>query len=310
MPTSIALKDQNKDGTYEADLVVPFGNYQYLFVNGNTTQEAENLPNDCTVAGANGKQNRDLQFNSAQDQPGVYCFNSCTACSPSAAFDFDTHWWNDAVFYEIFVRSFYDSNGDGIGDFKGLMDKLDYLNDGDPDTHDDLGITGIWLMPIMKSPSYHGYDIQDYNATEPDYGSMQDFENFLEAAHQRGIKVIIDMVMNHSSNQHPWFTQSANNTGGYRDWYVWSPANPGFLGPWGQTVWFPRGGNYYYGLFGSGLPDINYRDTALKNAMFDVVNFWLDKGVDGFRLDAIKYLVEDGTDVREYPGNISISCRN
>ena len=294
-PTSITMKDQNKDGTYEVDLIVPFGSYQYLFVNGNTTQGAEALPVDCTSFGSNGKQDRVLNFNSAQDNPGVYCFNSCSICSPSAVYNFDTHWWNDAVFYEVFIRSFYDSNNDGIGDFKGLMDKLDYLNDGDPNTHDDLGITGIWLMPMMKSPSYHGYDIQDYYATEPDYGSMQDFENFLAAAHQRGIKVIIDMVMNHSSNQNPWFTKSASNTAGYRDWYVWSPTNPGFLGPWGQTVWYASGGSYYYGLFGGGLPDLNYRDTVAKKAMFDVVDFWLDKGVDGYRLDAIKYLVEDGT---------------
>jgi glycosidase len=293
-PASLAMQDLNKDGTYEIELTVPFGDYQYLFVNGSTTDLAENMPVVCTVLGANGKQNRVLTFHSAQDNPGVYCFKSCSTCSPSVVYNIDTHWWNDAVFYEIFVRSFYDSNGDGIGDFKGLMEKLDYLNDGDPGTHDDLGITGIWLMPMMKSPSYHGYDAQDYYATEPDYGSMQDFENFLEAAHQRGIKVILDLVMNHSSNQNPWFTQSANNTGGYRDWYVWSNTNPGFTGPWGQTVWHPNGGKYYYGLFGNGLPDLNYRDTAVKNQMFDVVDFWLDKGVDGYRLDAIKYLVEDG----------------
>jgi alpha-amylase len=305
-PTSITLKDQNKDGTYEVDLIVPFGSYQYLFVNGNTTQAAEALPMDCTVLGSNGKQNRVLNFHSAQDNPGVYCFNSCEACSPSAVYDFATHWWNDAVFYEVFLRSFYDSNGDGIGDFKGLMDKLDYLNDGDPETHNDLGITAIWLMPMMKSPSYHGYDIQDYYATEPDYGTMQDFENLLAAAHQRGIKVILDLVMNHSSNQNPWFTQSANSTGGYRDWYVWSNTNPGFLGPWGQTVWFPSGGKYYYGLFGSGLPDLNYRDTATKNAMFDVVKFWLDKGVDGYRLDAIKYLVEDGNMLENTPETFAL----
>src|SRR6186997_1724697 len=251
-PASITLKDQNKDGTYEVELIVPFGSYQYLYVNGNTTEAAEILPVDCTTLGTNGQQNRVLSFHSSQDNPDVYCFNRCSTCSPSVVFDFDTHWWNDAVFYEIFVRSFYDSNGDGIGDFKGMMDKLDYLNDGNPDTHDDLGITGIWLMPMMKSPSYHGYDAQDYYATEPDYGTMQDFQNFLDAAHHRGIKVIIDMVMNHSSNQNPWFTQSANNTGGYRNWYVWSDTNPGFQGPWGQTVWHASGGNYYYGLFGNG----------------------------------------------------------
>ena len=293
-PGAVALQDQNQDGTYEVELVVPPGNYQYLFVNGNTASAAEDLPGGCTVPGDNGSRNRAFNFAAGNGSPAVPCFSSCEECHPSVVFEYDAEWWNDAVFYEIFVRSFYDSDGDGIGDFQGMTEKLDYLNDGNPDTHDDLGITGIWLMPMMASPSYHGYDITDYYATEPDYGTMEDFEAFLDAAHQRGIKVIIDLVLNHSSSEHPWFIQSANNTGGYRDWYIWSDNNPGQTGPWGQPIWHPRGGDYYYGLFWSGMPDLNYTHPPVKEEMFRVADFWLGKGVDGYRLDAIKYLVEDG----------------
>ncbi|HZV70084.1 MAG TPA: alpha-amylase family glycosyl hydrolase [Saprospiraceae bacterium] len=292
--SSILLKDQNGDGTYEAEFQLPFGDYQFLFVNGNTILDAESLPVDCTILGNNGSRTRTFTFSATDKSPVVYCFNSCNACHPSVIYEYDTHWWNDAVFYEIFVRSFYDSNGNGIGDFRGLIEKLDYLNDGNPDTHDDLEITGIWLMPMMPSPSYHGYDITDYYGTESDYGTMADFEAFLTAAHQRGIKVIIDLVMNHNSSQSSWFTQSASSTADFRNWYRWSDTNPGYLGPWGQTVWHNRNGKFYYGLFGSGLPDLNYAYPPVKDAMFNVVNFWLDKGVDGYRLDAIKYLIEDG----------------
>ena len=172
---------------------------------------------------------------------------------------------------------------------------MDYLNDGDPETNDDLGITGIWLMPMMTSPSYHGYDVIDYYTTEPDYGSMADFEQFITAAHERGIKVIIDLVMNHSSNQNPWFIKSAASQEGFRNWYIWADNNPGFLGPWGQNVWHQRNGDYYYGLFFDGMPDLNYTYQPVRDEMFDVVKFWLDKGVDGYRLDAIKYLIEEGT---------------
>src|SRR5829696_4903720 len=148
-------------------------------------------------------------------------------------------WWNDAVFYEIFVRSFYDSDGDGVGDFNGITEKLDYLNDGDPNTNTDLGITALWLMPIHPSPSYHGYDVTDYYAVNPDYGTMDDFKNLLKEAHQRDIKIIIDLVLNHTSAQHPWFQSSLTSVGDYRDWYVWSETDPGNLGPWGAKAWYP-----------------------------------------------------------------------
>ncbi|MCB9081928.1 MAG: T9SS type A sorting domain-containing protein [Lewinellaceae bacterium] len=305
-PSAIRLSDANGDGTYEVELVVPAGDYQYLFVNGNMPEQAEDLPADCAVAGSNGLRARRYTFAPGAEAPPVYCFNQCTLCSPAVVFDLDAQWWNDAVFYEVFVRSFYDSNGDGIGDFRGLTEKLDYLNDGNPDTHDDLGITGIWLMPMLESPSYHGYDVTNYYKTEPDYGTMEDFEAFLAAAHQRGIKVIIDLVLNHSSSQNPWFVQSANNTGDFRDWYIWSPTNPGNKGPWGQTVWHSRGGSYYYGLFYDGMPDLNYTHPPVKAEMFNVVDFWLGKGVDGYRLDAIKYLVETGGQLEDTPETFAV----
>ena len=137
-------------------------------------------------------------------------------------------WWNDAVFYQIFVRSFQDNprgtkSGDGIGDFQGLITRLDYLNDGDPKTDTDLGINAIWLMPVMQSPSYHGYDVIDYKTIEQDYGTNADFQKFMEEAHKRGIKVILDLVLNHTSDKHPWFTESSKPKGEQRDLYIWSP---------------------------------------------------------------------------------------
>ncbi|MCA9944413.1 MAG: alpha-glucosidase C-terminal domain-containing protein [Anaerolineales bacterium] len=204
-------------------------------------------------------------------------------------------WWNDTVFYEIFVRSFYDSDGDGIGDLNGVIEKLDYLNDGDPNTSSDLGITGIWLMPIMVSPSYHGYDVVDYFQIDPDYGTNEDFLRLMDEAHARGIHVIVDFVMNHTSTQHPWFIESKDPNSDLRDWYVWSDENPGYLGPWGQGVWHNDPSGYYYGVFWSGMPDLNYANPAVTEAMFERIQFWLEEmHVDGFRLDAIKHMIEDG----------------
>ncbi|HSG28523.1 MAG TPA: alpha-amylase family glycosyl hydrolase, partial [Candidatus Krumholzibacterium sp.] len=207
----------------------------------------------------------------------------------------DLHWWNDSVFYEIFVRSFFDSDGDGIGDFQGLTQKLDYLNDGDPETTGDLGITGIWLMPIHDSPTYHGYDAVDYYSINPDYGTMADFEAFLAAAHARGIRVIMDFVMNHCSNQHPWFTASEQGDPQYRDYFRWEQSDPGQTGPWGQDVWHWNPSGWYYGLFWSGMPDLNYGTQAVRDEMFATATYWLDTvGVDGFRLDAVLYVLEEG----------------
>src|SRR5215217_2948418 len=205
--------------------------------------------------------------------------------------------WDDAVCYEVFVRSFYDSDGDGIGNLNGLSARLDYLNDGDPATDDDLGVTCLWLMPIFASPSYHGYDVGDYEAIEPDYGTMDDFARFLALAHRRGLRVILDLPLNHTSNQHPWFQEAFRDPSSpHRDWYIWSAVDPGYPGPAGQTVWHksPVRDEYYYGLFGEGLPDLNYRNPAVTEMVRTISRFWLSKGVDGFRLDAIKHMIEDG----------------
>ena len=217
----------------------------------------------------------------------------------------ELHWWNDTVFYEIFVRSFYDSDGDGIGDLPGLTSRLDYLNDGDPATETDLGITGIWLMPINDSPSYHGYDAVDYRAIDPDYGTLADFEAFLAAAHARGIKVIVDYVMNHCSSQHPWFTAAAGGNPQYRDWFRWSATDPGQTGPWGQDVWHWNASGWYYGLFWGGMPDLNHDNPAVKQEMFDTAAWWLETvGVDGFRLDAVLYIDEDGDQLQDTAGTL------
>ena len=207
-----------------------------------------------------------------------------------------TEWWNDAVFYEVFVRSYYDSDSDGVGDINGLIERLDYLNDGDPTTTDDLGITGIWLMPIMESPSYHGYDVVDYYQVDEEYGTEEDFKRLMAEAEKRGIKVIVDLVLNHTSAQHPWFTEArADENAEGRDWYVWEEMDPGWRGPEGQQVWHSSPTGYYYGVFWDQMPDLNLTNEATSGEMQDIARYWLEEmGVDGFRLDAIKHLIEEG----------------
>jgi alpha-amylase len=213
-------------------------------------------------------------------------------------------WWNDAVFYEIFVRSFYDSNGDGIGDINGLIEKLDYLNDGSTKTIDDLGVTGLWLMPIMPSPTYHGYDVTDYYSVNPDYGTNEDFKRLMDEAHKRGIRVIIDLVLNHTSSEHPWFQAARDPNSPYRDWYVWSDEDPGTLGPWDAKAWYPTANGYYYAIFWDKMPDLNYANPEVVAEMNKVAKFWLEEmGVDGFRLDAARYLVEQGEELADSPAN-------
>ena len=225
-----------------------------------------------------------------------------TADPPPAAGQPEAQWWNDAVFYEVFVRSFQDSDGDGVGDINGLIERLDYLNDGDPDTTDDLGLTAIWLMPIMESPSYHGYDVVDYYKIDEEYGTEEDFRRLIEEANARGIKVIVDLVMNHTGRDHPWFQESLDPDSELRDWYVWADENPGYRGPQGQRVWHVAGDDYYYGIFWEGMPDLNYQNPEVTEAMHDIARYWLeDMGVDGFRLDAIKHMVEDGSNQQNTP---------
>ena len=207
------------------------------------------------------------------------------------------------TYYEIFVHSFADSNSDGIGDLKGLSAKLDYVNDGDDKSTDDLGATGIWLMPIHPSPTYHKYDVTNYLEIDPDYGTLDDFDEFISEAHDRGIKVILDLVMNHTSNQHPWFKEavSALESGDldnkYIDYYFFEKEKV-------NDAWYPVGntGYFYEGKFWSGMPDLNLDNEDVKSEFEEVMRFWLiDHNVDGFRLDAVKEY-DSGND----PHNIEI----
>jgi len=301
--TQSQMFDYNSNGLYELVVSIPPGEYRYQYLNGGSIDAPEPIDSDCM----DNDGYRTFTVENNQQIELWNCYGTCEICLPSDTATGISGWWNDVVFYEVFVRSFYDKVGnDGKGDFRGLIEKLDYLNDGDPNTDTDLGIGALWLMPMMKSPSYHGYDITDYYATHVDYGTMQDFEDLLDSCHARGIKVVIDHVMNHSSNQHPWFQQSAANQNNKRDWYVWSNNNPGFNGPWGQNVWHNHSSGFYYGVFWGGMPDLNYRNEAVKNELLDASDFWLAKGVDGFRLDAIKYLVEDGNQLENTPETFSL----
>lgn len=215
-------------------------------------------------------------------------------------------WKRGAVCYEIFVRSFYDSDGDGIGDINGLIEKLDYINDGTPDSRRDLGARCIWLMPVAASPSYHGYDVKNYYWVNPEYGTNDDFKRLVAEAHRRGIRVLVDMVLNHASSEHPYFKDALlNPTSPYREWFRWSAAKPEMKGPWGQEAWHrsPVREEYYYGVFWSGMPDLNYDHPPVREEAKKVATFWLQEmGVDGFRLDAIPYLVEEGRRLTGSPG--------
>lgn len=223
--------------------------------------------------------------------------------------------WNQtASFMEIFVRSYQDSNGDGIGDFKGLTSRLDYLK--------SLGVTGIWLMPIMPSEDHdHGYAVSDYRAIDPDYGTMADFETFVREAHKRGIGVILDFVINHSASDNAIFKSAETSKDSpYRDWYVFSDQNPGwydaktggqdgafYTDPWRKVK---NGPGWYYGVFSEQMPDWNLRNPRVVQYLQDTMRFWMNKGVDGFRLDAVTMLLEDGP--KSYfnnPGNPAIVAK-
>lgn len=204
-------------------------------------------------------------------------------------------WWQTAVFYQIYPRSFADGNGDGIGDFAGMIDRLDYLQ--------SLGIDAVWLSPHFPSPNADcGYDVSDYTGVAPEYGTLEDFRRFLEGAHQRGIRVVLDLVLNHTSDQHPWFIESRSSRDNpKRDWYVWrDPAPDGgppnnWYSAFGGSAWEldPATGQYYYHFFFKEQPDLNWHNPAVKQAMWQAVRFWLDMGVDGFRLDAIGTIFEN-----------------
>jgi maltose alpha-D-glucosyltransferase / alpha-amylase len=219
-------------------------------------------------------------------------------------FEADPLWFRKAVFYEVYVRGFHDANADGSGDFVGLTEKLDFV--------EWLGVDCIWLLPMYASPLRDGgYDIADFFLTHPDYGTVEDFTRFVEAAHQRGIRVIADLVMNHTSSDHPWFQEARSSPDSpKRDWYVWSDTNDGY--PDARVIfldtetsnwtWDPVAGQYFWHRFFSHQPDLNYDNPEVQEAMLDVLRFWLDLGIDGFRLDAVPYLFErEGTNCENLP---------
>src|SRR4051812_47584551 len=204
-------------------------------------------------------------------------------------------WWRDAVVYQIYPRSFQDSNGDGVGDLPGIASRLDHLV--------DLGVDALWLSPIYPSPmADFGYDVADYTAVDPLFGTLDDFGRLVQAAHARGLKVILDFVPNHTSDQHPWFRESRRSLDApKRDWYLWRDPAPGggppnnWLSCFGGSAWQydERTSQYYYHAFLAGQPDLNWRNRRVVEAMLGVLRFWLERGVDGFRVDVLWHLVKD-----------------
>jgi alpha-glucosidase len=230
----------------------------------------------------------------------VFCLVFCLhddvrAQSASKPADADHSWWQHAVFYELYPRSFADSNNDGVGDLKGITSKLDYLK--------DLGVDAIWISPCFPSPQIDfGYDVSDYENIDPMYGTLADFDNLAAEAKKRGIHIILDFVVNHTSDQHQWFLDSkSSRTSEHRDWYIWRdgrgagrPPN-NWISEFGGSAWQfdPTTNQYYYHYFYPQQPDLNWRNPAVKDAMFDVTRWWYKHGVSGFRLDAVDTLFED-----------------
>lgn len=220
------------------------------------------------------------------------------ACTTGKNPEVKDYWPQAGVTYEIFVQSFNDSDGDGIGDLKGVTEKLDYVK--------ELGANAIWFMPIMPSPSYHKYDVTDYKAIHPDYGTMEDFKNLLEEAHKRDIKIVIDLIINHSGSGHPWFEEARKGRDNpYRDYYVWAQKdtiaesiNKKVITLDSDNIrqWHDPGNgeDFYYGFFIGGMPDLNYDNPKVREEIYDIGKFWLEEiGVDGFRLDAAKHIFPD-----------------
>jgi maltose alpha-D-glucosyltransferase/alpha-amylase len=213
-------------------------------------------------------------------------------------------WYKHAIIYQVHVRTFSDANDDGIGDFAGLAQRLDYLQ--------ELGVSAIWLMPFFPSPLRDdGYDISDYKSVHPSYGTLEDFKRFLSIAHERGIRVIIEMVLNHTSDQHPWFQESRSSPNNpKRDWYVWSDSDSRYRGTriifldteMSNWAWDPISKSYYWHRFFSHQPDLNFDNPVVREEMWQVMKFWLELGIDGFRLDAVPYLIErEGTSCENLP---------
>jgi alpha-glucosidase len=220
----------------------------------------------------------------------------------------DKDWWRHGVFYQVYPRSFQDTDGDGVGDIRGIIQRLPYLQ--------SLGVDAVWLSPIFPSPmADFGYDISDYAGIDPLFGTMEDFDALVVAAHDNGLKVILDLVPNHTSDQHPWFVESrASRDNPKRDWYIWRDGNPeggppsNWLSEFGGNAWQydEATGQYYYHAFLAQQPDLNWRNPAVREAIYDVMRFWLGKGVDGFRVDVIWHLIKDA-EFRDNPPNPNFS---
>jgi alpha-amylase len=216
-------------------------------------------------------------------------FFGCSGQTIAQGNDKQKEAYRGRVFYEIFVRAFNDSNGDGKGDLKGVTQKLDYLSK-------DLGVSGIWLMPINASPSYHGYDVTDYYNVNSDYGTLEDLKELLKEAHKRNIKVVMDLVMNHTSTQNPWFKEAAaSKDSKYRNYYLWADKDTDVTE--GSAIsaqpWVPLGQDHYYALFWEGMPDLNFDNKDVREEMKKVAKFYLDMGMDGFRLDAAMHIYRE-----------------
>jgi alpha-glucosidase len=216
----------------------------------------------------------------------------------------DVSWWRNGVFYQVYPRSFQDSNADGVGDIAGIVERLPYLR--------ELGVDAVWLSPIFPSPmADFGYDISDYIGVDPLFGTMADFDALVEAAHSGGLKLILDLVPNHTSDQHPWFVESRSSRDNpKRDWYIWRDPKPdgeapnNWLSEFGGSAWTydEATGQYYYHAFLAQQPDLNWRNPQVREAIYDVMRFWLRKGVDGFRVDVIWHLIKDA-EFRDNPPN-------
>lgn len=200
-------------------------------------------------------------------------------------------WWKEAVAYQIYPRSFMDSNGDGIGDIQGVISKLDYLS--------DLGIDVIWICPIYQSPNDdNGYDISDYKDIMKDFGTMEDFDELLDEVHHRGMKLIMDLVINHTSDEHPWFLESRSaKENPYRDYYIWHEGKDGkepnnWESIFSGSAWEfdEKTKEYYMHVFSKKQPDLNWENKKVRHELYEMVNWWLDKGIDGFRVDAISHI--------------------
>lgn len=251
------------------------------------------------LGGCSGNNNNNAQSGTSSDTGSSTVSGTTTALPEDGGFktvSYEASKDEYRTFYEIFPYAYYDSNDDGIGDLNGITSKLDYLNDGDTSTTDDLGIEGIWLMPIMPSPSYHKYNVSDYKNIDPAYGTLDDFKKMTDEAHKRNINVIIDLVLNHSSRQHEWYQNALKEleqgkTDGYAQYYHFKENNK-------QAGWQKTGvGDWYYECqFDADMPDLNLTNEKLRNEIKEIVKFWLDMGVDGFRLDAVLWYESTGND--------------